>query len=81
MEKNDRRRAQRRSDNNRMKKRAAKVYPHMIPGKAADHLKMCSCHMCGNERRHFDRPTISEKRQALRMDDYVRDQSQEGLDP
>lgn len=30
--------------------------------KFASHGKLCSCYMCGNPRRHFDEPTMQEKR-------------------
>lgn len=30
--------------------------------KMANHGKLCSCYMCGNPRRHFDEPTIQERR-------------------
>ena len=30
--------------------------------KNADHLKSCSCYMCGNPRRHFNLETIQEQR-------------------
>lgn len=35
----------------------------------ADHLKNCSCPMCGNPRRHFNEPTLQERRAALRERD------------
>lgn len=59
-------RALRRAHKVRMGKRAAVIYPHMDPANAArlaDHIKMCSCWMCGNPRRAFG-PTLQEVRQA-----------------
>lgn len=41
----------RRHHQQRMKKKAIKVYPHMENGEWANHLKGCSCHMCRNPRR------------------------------
>ena len=44
-------RARRRQDLNRMKARARRIYPHDRAAKSANHLKVCSCWMCGNPRR------------------------------
>lgn len=59
-------RALRRAHKVRMRKRAAKAYPEVAPEIAArwaDHMRMCSCWMCGNRRRSFG-PTLQEVRQA-----------------
>lgn len=48
----------------RMKAKALRIYPHDPKARLADHLAQCSCHMCGNERRHFGNPTVQEKRAA-----------------
>lgn len=55
-------RARRRKDLARMKKRAQKLYPHDENARLANHLAACSCHMCGNPRKHFSEPTMQEKR-------------------
>lgn len=34
-------------------------------GRFANHGKDCSCHMCGNPRRHFGERSIQERRQAV----------------
>jgi hypothetical protein len=79
MEKNDRSRARRRHATARMKRRAKEIYPHMTPGKAADHLAMCSCAGCGNPRRFYGEETISEKKQALRILDYSQEVSEKSV--
>lgn len=59
-------RSLRRAHKVRMGKRAVRFYPDMDPAMAmrmADHIKMCSCWMCGNQRKHFG-PTLQEVRQA-----------------
>jgi len=43
--------ARRRHDLARMKKKALRVFPHMLTAKWANHLKGCSCAMCCNPRR------------------------------
>lgn len=52
----------RRADIARMKARARKIYPHDKAAKAANHLALCSCRMCGNPRRHLREPTMQERR-------------------
>lgn len=57
--------ARRRNDQSRMKAKARKVYWYNKPGggeKLANHLKACSCWMCGNPRRYFGELTIQERR-------------------
>ena len=54
-------RARRRQDQRRMKAKARRVYPHDRAAKAANHLKVCSCWMCGNPRRYGETP-IAERR-------------------
>ena len=36
--------------------------PRMIAHMAATHCKPCSCPLCGNPRRHFEKLTIQERR-------------------
>lgn len=55
-------RSRRRMDAQRMKARARQVYPHDPKARAADHLALCSCWMCGNVRRHHGERTLQEKR-------------------
>ena len=54
-------RAIRRSHRQRMKRRAAKLYPAKCAGKLADNLTACSCPMCGNRRKWFKERTIKEQ--------------------
>ena len=62
----ERTRAFRRHHKDRMKSKAKKIY-HDLPEnhavKYADHLKVCSCWACGNQRKHFG-PTIQELRNS-----------------
>lgn len=75
---NEARRERRIRDKRRMKEKAAKIYPHDPRRRNADHLAVCSCHMCRNPRRNFflgavDRLTMQERKQAeadrLRMEE------------
>ena len=54
-------RARRRQDLMRMKARARAIYPHDRAAKHANHLKPCSCWMCGNPRRYGEKP-VAERR-------------------
>lgn len=63
----DTKRALRRHHKNRMKSKAKKVYHWLTEKqaiKAADHLKTCSCYMCGNPRKYKEGPTMQELRNA-----------------
>lgn len=55
-------RAERRHHRERMKRKAAKLYPGQEPGRFADNLTPCSCWMCGNPRRHRGKGTEAEGR-------------------
>ena len=55
-------RAWRRHNDARMKAKALRVYPHDPMAKAADHLAVCSCMMCGNPRRRWGSVTMQEMR-------------------
>jgi hypothetical protein len=56
-------RAERRFKKTLMKKKAKEVYPWMSEAvKLADHLKSCSCLMCGNPRKWWKEPSLSERR-------------------
>lgn len=50
----------------RMRAKAARVYPKHNPGKYADNLAKCSCWMCGNPRhlnyKRDERLTVAERR-------------------
>lgn len=63
-------RAERRFKKDLMKKRAKEVYPWMTePHKLADNLKSCSCFVCGNPRKWWRDPTLSEKKfKAISID-------------
>lgn len=55
-------RSERRAKKALMKRKARKIYSFMEkPEKLADHLKCCSCFMCGNPRRRWKQKTIKEK--------------------
>ena len=54
--------AQRRADKARMKAKARRIYPHDKQAKLADHLAVCSCHMCGNPRKHYGELSMYERR-------------------
>ena len=57
-------RSLRRHHKNRMKAKAKKVYsdlPAELAIKMADHLKVCSCWACGNQRKYYG-PSIQELR-------------------
>jgi len=54
-------RAQRRRYLRRMKAKARHVYPHDDKARAANHMKVCSCWMCGNPRKYGEKP-IAERR-------------------
>ncbi|MFG6080398.1 hypothetical protein ACEUZ9_000949 [Paracoccus litorisediminis] len=65
-------RAWRRLQQLRMKARAIAAFSDLDPANAiliANHMKSCSCHMCGNPRRYWGEITLQEKRQALRERD------------
>lgn len=53
-------RARRIADKLRMKAKAKRVYPRDEKARNADHLKCCSCFMCGNPRKWWKQKTISE---------------------
>ena len=63
-----RERSFRRHQLDKKKKLARKIYPHDEQAKLANHLKSCSCHMCGNPRKIWNADTIQE----MRMDQAVR---------
>lgn len=55
-------RALRRTALARKKRQARKIYPHDTCGRTANHLKVCSCHMCGNPRKHWNQLSMQELR-------------------
>lgn len=55
-------RAFRRFEERKKKVKARKIYPHDPKARLANHLKACSCWMCGNPRKFFKDKTIQEKR-------------------
>lgn len=57
--------ARRRSDLNRMKKKARRIYRHDKSSKLANHLAACSCHMCGNPRRYYPNEKTMQERRAI----------------
>lgn len=66
-------RNRRRQDSARMKARARRVYPHDDKARSADHLKVCSCWMCGNPRRHLNALPLQEQRAALAAQGQIQD--------
>lgn len=55
-------RAERRRKKLSLKKKAKKIYPWMTEAsKLADHLKSCSCFMCGNPRKWWNQDSLKEK--------------------
>jgi len=64
MSKTEAKRERRRRDLERMKAKARRIYPHDPKATLAEHLKSCSCWMCGNPRRHMksDRLTLQERK-------------------
>lgn len=57
------RRGDRRAQLEKKKRKARELYPHDPKATNANHLAQCSCHMCGNPRKHWKQRTISELRQ------------------
>lgn len=58
-------RQRRRRDLQRMKAKALRVYAHDAKARAAEHLAVCSCWMCGNPRRYAksdQRLTLAERK-------------------
>ena len=60
-----------------------KKYGSNIPDdhfdKDSNHLAKCSCHMCGNPRKHFKEITLNEKRIALSEREEISDLIEEGI--
>lgn len=48
------------------------AYRHARARRARDHLAACSCHMCGNPRRHYHALTVQETRAAEDAADQLR---------
>ena len=57
-----RNRAFRRFQLSKKKSEALSIYPHDQNATWANHLKGCSCHMCGNPRKHWKQKTLQEIR-------------------
>ena len=65
----------RRADESRLKAKARRTLkantetlgdvPSAIGKHYTTHGAMCSCFMCGNPRKHFNEPTLAEKKQDL----------------
>lgn len=76
-------RAERRAARERMKSRAARVYPDQNPGKYADHMAVCSCPMCCNVRRNgwlksHERLTPNERWSIEHLRRYANEDTQLG---
>ena len=62
-------RQRRRRDLLRMKAKAKRIHPHNPQATSAEHLAVCSCWMCGNQRRYakgHEKLTPQERRQVNR---------------
>lgn len=67
-------RAQRRRDYARMKQRARRFYPDVEePGMVANHLKPCSCYLCGNVRRMHGVEHPNTVRADDRFQDFIKE--------
>lgn len=55
-------RAERRASLARMKRKALRIYPHDARARSANHLKTCSCVVCGNPRRFGFKDPVPELR-------------------
>jgi len=55
-------RAYRRAQLAKRKKKALKIYPQDKNATWVNHLQGCSCHMCGNPRKHWKEKTLQEKK-------------------
>lgn len=54
--------ARRRADLARMKAKARRIFPHDPKARHANHLRDCSCVICGNPRKYFGERTLQEQR-------------------
>ena len=43
----------------------------IVAKKRANHLKGCSCHMCGNPRKYFNDLTLQERAAAISMEEGI----------
>lgn len=66
-------RAKRRETKEKMKEIARKVYPSDSFGKLAEHLKNCSCFMCGNPRKFSKGRHRRTKQEQIVLDREVMD--------
>ena len=62
----------RRNQLDKKKKLARKIYPHDDKAKSANHLRMCSCYMCGNPRKIWNKDTLQEVKFS-QIDRYSQD--------
>lgn len=66
-------RAKRRFHSQRMKNKAillSKIYEIPNLKYISDHLKACSCSMCGNPRKYFNEKTLQEKKSDLDFEEF-----------
>lgn len=67
-------RSRRRAALRRMKEKAARIYPWYDKAVTlADHIKNCSCTMCGNPRRHFGEITGQEEINELEYEEQLKE--------
>jgi hypothetical protein len=62
-------RGNRRAQLAKKKRKARKLFPHDQQATNANHLAHCSCHMCGNPRKHWRLRSLNELRQINVGDD------------
>jgi len=55
-------RAYRRHQLQKKKQESLSIYPDDPAAKWANHLKGCSCYMCGNPRKYFNELTMQERK-------------------
>jgi hypothetical protein len=63
-------RARRRAHLQRMKAKARLLFPHDLHARLAEHLKVCSCPLCGNARRYLGLTLQEVKAELRRNDEY-----------
>ena len=76
----DKIRAYRRSRRAAMQAKARRIYPHDPIARSANHLKVCSCWMCGNPRRYKMGGTMAEHRAAISAQQAISDALDERKD-
>jgi len=55
------------------KKKALKLYPHDGFAKMANNLTPCSCHVCGNPRKHYPHQKTMQELRAIDRQNEMQD--------